>query len=81
MEYAKAAALLTKEFGGCYIVRGGVAQTLEGDWPEEEKMVVSRWPSRAAALAFWNSDQYAKLKTLRLGTAKVRVKLFEGCDE
>lgn len=84
MKYAKAAAMLVEEFGGTYIVRGGKTLTLENNWPktenDTEKTVISRWPSPEAALSFWNSPQYAKIKTLRIGTAKVRVKIFEGCD-
>ena len=81
MKYAKAAANLVEEFGGHYIVRGQDAYQLEGDWPDTEKLVISRWPSMDAALAFWNSPQYAKIKELRARHAKVRVRLFEGCDE
>ncbi len=80
MEYAKAAGALVSEFGGTYLVRGGHTEVLEGHWPNAEKVVISQWPSMESALAFWNSPQYAKIKKLRLGTAKVRVKLFEGCD-
>jgi uncharacterized protein (DUF1330 family) len=81
MKYAKAAADLVEECGGRYLVRGQDAHQLEGDWPDAEKLVISRWPSMDAALAFWNSPQYAKIKQLRAGHADVRVQLFEGCDE
>ena len=44
-DYAVAAADLIGKFGGEYIVRGAKdAVTLEGDWPEEKKVVVSKWP-------------------------------------
>lgn len=81
MKYAKAAGELVSEFGGTYVVRGGHVDILEGHWDRAEKMVISRWPSMNSALAFWNSPQYANIKKLRVGTAEVRVKLFEGCDE
>lgn len=79
MKYAKEAGKLVGEFGGLYVVRGKDSKVLEGIWPDEQKTVISQWPSIEAALAFWNSPQYARIKKLRLGTAKVRVKLFEGC--
>jgi uncharacterized protein (DUF1330 family) len=36
-------------------------------------VVVSEWPSRTSALAFWNSPEYAEVKKLREGLADVEV--------
>ena len=80
-KYAMAAADLVAEYGGEYIVRATPPHNLEGDWSQESKLVISKWASQRQALAFWNSPEYAKIKKLRLGTAKVRVTLFEGVDE
>jgi len=79
-KYAAAAAKSVLEFGGEYIVRGAPPLSLEGDWPPETKLVISKWASERQALAFWNSPEYAKIRKLRLDTAKVRVTLFEGVD-
>ena len=80
-DYALAAAELVAKYGGEYIVRATPPHDLEGAWPQERKLVISKWASQQQALAFWNSPEYAKIKKLRLGTAKVRVTLFEGVDE
>lgn len=80
-KYAEAAADLVAEYGGVYVVRASPPSCLEGDWPDQKKLVISKWASEQQALAFWNSTEYAKVKKLRLGTAKVRVTLFEGVDE
>lgn len=80
-KYAVAAADLVAEFGGEYIVRAKPPLSLEGNWPDRKKLVISKWASERQALAFWNSSEYAKIKKLRLGTAKVHVTLFEGVDE
>lgn len=78
-DYAIAAAELIGKFGGEYVVRGAKDPvTLEGNWPEEKKVVVSKWPSMEAAQEFWNSPEYAEVKKLRLGKAKVVVRLFNG---
>jgi len=78
MAYAGEAAQLIAKFGGKYIVRGAQqSECLEGDWPDETKVVISRWPSFEAAKAFWNSDEYSEVKKLRLGNATVRVRLVE----
>ncbi len=78
-DYAIAAAELIGKFGGEYVVRGAQnVVILEGDWPEEEKVVISKWPSMEAAQEFWNSPEYAEVKKLRLGKARVKVRLLEG---
>ena len=43
-------------------------------------MVISKWPDRAAAHAFWNSPEYAEAKKLREGLAEVQVLLIDGPD-
>ena len=40
-------------------------------------VVISEWPDEAAALAFWNSPEYAEAKRLREGLAEVSVLLIE----
>lgn len=76
-EYATQAAKLVAEFGGEYIVMGD-SDLLEGTWPDETRTVVSKWPSKAQAEAFWHSPRYAEIKKLRDGKATVRVRLFGG---
>lgn len=79
--YAEAAAKLVAEFGGEYLARGtGDSQCLEGDWPDETRLVVSKWPSIAAARTFWDSDRYSEIRALRLSKATVRVRLIEGIE-
>lgn len=79
MGYATAAAELIPKFGGRYLVRGArTAVTLEGDWPEARKVVVSEWPSIEMAHRFWNSPEYAQIRQLRAGKARVSVRLVDG---
>jgi uncharacterized protein (DUF1330 family) len=40
--------------------------------------VISKWPSVEAAKEFWNSPEYAEIKKLRIGKARVIVRLLEG---
>ena len=74
--YAATAAVLTKQFGGEYVLRAPGAEVLEGEHPGGS-VVVSRWPDRAAALAFWNSPEYADARRLRAGIAACQVLLVE----
>ena len=75
--YGKAAAALVAQFGGRYVLRGPGTTLLEGDFGDGASMVISEWPDKAAALAFWNSPEYAEVKALRDGIAEVQVLLIE----
>ncbi|VAW02201.1 hypothetical protein MNBD_ALPHA01-1980 [hydrothermal vent metagenome] len=79
--YVTAAAELVAKSGGEYLVRGGgESQCLEGDWPDGMRLVISKWPSMERARAFWHSDDYDKIKKLRHGHARVKIRLIEGVD-
>ncbi|MFN3989511.1 MAG: DUF1330 domain-containing protein [Erythrobacter sp.] len=78
--YGAAAAALIPQFGGEYLLRGPGAECLEGSFGEGASMVISKWPDRAAARAFWNSPEYAEAKKLREGLAEVQVLLIDGPD-
>jgi len=75
--YGKAAAELVARFGGRYVLRAPGAVALEGSFGEGASVVISEWPDRAHALAFWNSPEYAAAKRLRDGLAEVQVVLVE----
>ena len=76
-EYGKAAGALVQQFGGRYLLMGPGAQLLEGDFGDGASMVISEWPDKATALAFWNSPEYAEAKRLREGLADCQVLLIE----
>lgn len=75
--YGAAAGKLVAQFGGRYLLRGPGAELLEGDFGDGASMVISEWPDKAAARAFWNSPEYAEAKKLREGIADVQVLLIE----
>lgn len=75
--YGPAAGALVERFGGRYLVRAPGAQCLEGELGDGASLVISEWPDRAAALAFWNSAEYAEVKRLREGIADCQVLLIE----
>lgn len=75
--YGAAAAKLVAQFGGKYVLRGPGASLLEGDFGDGASMVISEWPDKAAAEAFWNSPEYAEAKKLREGIADCQVLLIE----
>ncbi|MEM6575099.1 MAG: DUF1330 domain-containing protein [Pseudomonadota bacterium] len=75
--YGAAAAALVKQFGGEYLVLGPGAELLEGTLEGYTSIAVSKWPDRATAKAFWESDEYAEVKKLREGMADVEVLLVD----
>ncbi|HHL43272.1 MAG TPA: DUF1330 domain-containing protein [Hellea balneolensis] len=78
--YAKPAAALVEKYGGRYKAIGREAQLLEGEWGEGASVLVSEWPNREAAYAFWTSDEYEKLKAHRHGIAQVQVLMIDMQD-
>ncbi len=75
--YARQVPELVDRFGGEYIVLGGEAEALEGDWGEV-RLVVHRWPDMASARRFWHSPEYAEARKLREGAGEFRVMLLAG---
>jgi len=76
--YGAAAGALVEKMGGRYVLRGPGAELLEGDFGDGASMVISEWPDKAAAKAFWNSDEYTEVKKLRDGIADCQVLIIDG---
>lgn len=75
--YAREVPALVERHGGRYLFRGGGGTFLEGGWCDTPSALVSEWPSREAALAFWHSPAYAELKALREGTGRFQVLIVD----
>lgn len=64
--------------GGYYASIGRPVSVFEGDWGAGDSVVIAKFPSRAAAEAFWHSDVYTNaIKPLRAGAGTFRVALFD----
>lgn len=75
--YRAAVGPVVAAHGGRFIVRGGVAETLEGAH-DPRRHVALEFPSADAARRFWNSPEYVEVKKLRAGAAELEVVLVEG---
>lgn len=64
-------------YGGRFIVRGGAAETLEGEW-SPQRVVIVEFPSVEQAKAWWGSEEYAEAKALRQATAHTRMIVVAG---
>ena len=77
-EYGMPTAALIGEYGGEYVLRGPGVESLEGGMFDGASAVISKWPSKDAIKAFWNSDAYAALKAARQPLAEAHVMIVEG---
>ncbi len=73
--YAQVVPTLVEKFGGTYRILGGDVDCLEGEW-DSAAVVMSEWPSKAAAEAFWQSPEYQEARVLREGTGSFQVLLI-----
>jgi uncharacterized protein (DUF1330 family) len=76
-DYKRLVAPTLPAYGGRFIVRGGAAETLEGDWAPG-RVVILEFPSAEQARQWWGSDAYAPAKELRQQTARTQMILVEG---
>lgn len=68
---------LYPEHEGHYVVVGRPVDMFEGEWPDNQGMVIAKFPSLAHARAFWNSDTYQnRIKPLRAGAGTFNVSVF-----
>lgn len=74
--YVQAIAGVSEAHGGEYLVRGKVAEVLEGDVDPDERVVVSRFPTADAARAYVASPEYQAGKKLREGAGVVETRLL-----
>jgi uncharacterized protein (DUF1330 family) len=75
--YRKLTPPSLEAFEGKFIVRGGITETLEGDW-QPGRIVVVEFPSLERAKAWWSSDGYAPAKAIRQAASITRMIMVEG---
>lgn len=66
-----------EQYGGRYIVIGGQFATVEGDWSPTFPVIIE-FPSLEQAYDWYNSDDYAGLKALRLAASEANAVFIEG---
>ena len=76
-EYTAIVPATIAKYGGRFLVRGGAAEVLEGDWPQRRRVLLE-FPSMQAAKAWWDSPEYEKPKALRQAHSKGRLLLLDG---
>jgi uncharacterized protein (DUF1330 family) len=79
-EYSRAAQETFKGYGEVkYLVRGGEATVLEGDW-QPKRFFVIRFEDREKAMAWYNSDAYREAIKLRESSSTSDLFMIDGVD-
>lgn len=76
--YQRANTVSFNQFGGRFLVRGGVHEVVEGK--VRGRTVVLEFPSYEAALACYRSPEYQAAKKLRDGKGEIDLFAVEGCN-
>jgi uncharacterized protein (DUF1330 family) len=76
-EYTAHVPATIANHGGRFLVRGGAAEVLEGDWPQKRRVIIE-FASMEAARRWWNSPEYEKPKAMRRANSKGRLILLDG---
>ena len=77
--YTKLVPATVKAYGGKFIVRGGAAENMEGDW-EPNRVVVLEFESVAQAKAWYNSEEYREPRGIRHGASHGKMIVVEGAS-
>ena len=75
--YKAAVPATLAAYGGKFLVRGGRAETLEGNW-EPNRIVIVEFESLEKAKAWWSSQEYAAPKQLRQSVSVTKMIVVEG---
>jgi len=76
-EYTAIVHATIAKYGGRFLVRGGAAEVLEGDWPQRRRVLLE-FPSMQAAKQWFDSPEYEKPKAMRQAASDGRLILMEG---
>ncbi len=79
-EYAQKSAELIQQFGGTYTVRGPALEVREGEMLVGKSLIITEFPDTKSLNAFWNSEEYKKIKPKREGTGVYDIGIFEGAE-
>jgi len=76
-EYTAVVPGTIAQYGGKFLVRGGAATPLEGEWPQVRRVLIE-FPSKDQALKWFNSPEYEKPMAMRRANSKGRLVILEG---
>ena len=75
--YSAGVAATVEQYGGKFLVRGGDPETIEGTWPAKRVIMIG-FADRAALMAWYDSPEYADLKTMRIASSSANIIAVDG---
>ena len=76
-KYGHQAAITVEQYGGKYLVRGGIVELVEGDW-NPKRIVVLEFPTMEKAKIWYNSTEYHDVKQMRFESADTNLLFADG---
>ena len=71
-EYQRRVPGYVAAYDGRFLIRGSATRSLEGGW-QPHRIVIIEFPSMDRLLAFYDSAEFAILKSLRMHAADCRI--------
>jgi len=78
-EYKRLTPGSVDAYGGRFVVRGGMTESLEGDW-NPERIVVLEFPTIERAKEWYHSKEYTSAKKIRHQNATSKMLLVQGFE-
>jgi uncharacterized protein (DUF1330 family) len=79
-DYVKNVTGMVERWGGRYLARTPKAEKVEGARAPQGIIVIVEWPSKEAAVAFYESEEYRPYRQMRIAGAKNEFLLVAGED-
>lgn len=79
-QYVKNVTGLVEQHGGRYLARTSNIEKIEGERKAPQIFLIIEWPSRDAAVAFYESDEYRPYRQSRIEGARNEFVLVAGED-
>jgi uncharacterized protein (DUF1330 family) len=79
-EYVTTVTAMVERWGGRYLARTPKVERVEGERKPLPLIVIVQWPSKEAAMAFYESDEYRPYRRKRIAGGKNEFLLVAGED-
>ncbi|MBT3139491.1 DUF1330 domain-containing protein [Ruegeria litorea] len=76
LEYARQTPPMVRKYGGVYLTRGETPTCLE-DTSCGLRVVVSQWPSKEAAIGFFNDPDYREVAKIRQQASTMKMLIIQ----
>ncbi|OLD63488.1 MAG: DUF1330 domain-containing protein [Chloroflexi bacterium] len=79
-EYSKQVGPMVAHAGGRFLVRGGATEMIEGNW-QPQRLVVIEFADTEHFRAWYDSPEYAQVRSIRFNASTARAVLAQGVEE